>query len=65
MPKKPAPKAETAVSNPAALAVRGTILAPGGGTAKAEGLAFDPAANKLYIANQNENRPLAHDPRRP
>ena len=38
------------------LAVRGTIPAPGGGTAKVEGLAFDPAANELYIANQSENQ---------
>jgi subtilisin family serine protease len=38
------------------LAVRGTIPAPGSGTAKAEGLAFDPATNELYIANQSENQ---------
>ena len=38
------------------LAVRGTIPAPGSGTAKVEGLAFDPVANELYIANQSENQ---------
>jgi hypothetical protein len=38
------------------LAIRGTIAAvSGGGTAKAEGLAFNPATNELFIANQGEN----------
>ena len=39
-----------------ALAVRGTIPAPGGGTAPVEGLAFNPSTNELFIANQSENR---------
>ena len=38
------------------LAVRGTIPAPGSGTAKVEGLAFDPVSSELYIANQSENQ---------
>ncbi len=37
------------------LTVRGTISAPGAGTARAEDLAFDPSRNELYIANQSEN----------
>jgi subtilisin family serine protease len=37
------------------LAVRGSIPAPGGGTAKVEGLAFNPSTNELFIANQSEN----------
>lgn len=37
------------------LVVRGTITVPGTGTAKAEGLAFDPLRNELFIANQSEN----------
>jgi DNA-binding beta-propeller fold protein YncE len=37
------------------LAIRGTITAPGGGTAKAEGLAFNPSTNELFIANQSDN----------
>lgn len=43
------------VFNPNTLVVRGTIAAPGGGTAQAEGLAFNPATNELFIANQSEN----------
>ena len=43
------------VFNPITLAVRGTIAAPGGGTAQAEGLAFNPATNELFVANQSEN----------
>ena len=39
-----------------ALAVRGTIPAPGGGTARVEGLAFNPSTDELFIANQSENR---------
>jgi DNA-binding beta-propeller fold protein YncE len=35
--------------------VRGTIPAPGGGAAQAEGLAFNPSTNELFIANQSEN----------
>lgn len=37
------------------LAIRGTIAAPGSGTFKVEGLAFNPATNELFIANQSEN----------
>lgn len=37
------------------LIVQGTIPAPGGGTARVEGLAFNPATNELFIANQSEN----------
>ena len=38
------------------LAIEGTIAAPGGGAARVEGLAFDPARSELFIANQSENR---------
>jgi subtilisin family serine protease len=38
------------------LAVRGSIPAPGGGTAEVEGLAFNPSTNELFVANQSENR---------
>jgi subtilase family protein/fervidolysin-like protein len=37
------------------LAIRGTIDAPGAGAAQVEGLAFNPAGNELFIANQSEN----------
>lgn len=37
------------------VAIRGTIVAPGGGSARAEGLAFNPSTNELFIANQSEN----------
>lgn len=37
------------------LAIRGTIVAPGGGSAKVEGLAFKSSTNELFIANQSEN----------
>ncbi len=37
------------------LAIRGTIAAPGGGTAQVEGLAFNPATSELFVANQSEN----------
>lgn len=37
------------------LAVRGTIAAPGGGSARVQGLAFNPSVNRLFIANQGEN----------
>lgn len=37
------------------LAIRGTIPAPGAGTARVEGLAFNPATNELFVANQSEN----------
>ncbi|CAI4033386.1 Thermophilic serine proteinase [Nitrospira tepida] len=43
------------VFNRNTLAMRGTITAPGGGTAKVEGLAFNPVTNELFIANQSEN----------
>jgi hypothetical protein len=43
------------VFHPQTLAIRGTIAAPGAGTAKVEGLAYNPATNELFIANQSEN----------
>jgi subtilisin family serine protease len=43
------------VFNPVTLAVRGTIPAPGGGTAQVDGLAFNPSTNELFVANQSEN----------
>jgi subtilisin family serine protease len=39
----------------ATLAVRGTIAAPGSGSARAEGLAYDPLRDELFIANQSED----------
>jgi hypothetical protein len=44
------------IFNPVTLAIRGIVAAPGGGTAKVEGLAFNPLTNELFIANQSENR---------
>lgn len=44
------------IFNPVTLAIRGIIAAPGGGTAKVEGLAFNPLTDELFIANQSENR---------
>jgi subtilisin family serine protease len=38
------------------LAVRGSIPAPGGGTARVEGLAFNASNHELFVANQSENR---------
>jgi outer membrane protein assembly factor BamB len=35
--------------------VKGTLNAPGGGAQKAQALAYDAAANRLYVANQSEN----------
>lgn len=43
------------IFNPVTLAVRGIIAAPGAGTAKVEGLAFNPLTDELFIANQSEN----------
>ena len=43
------------VFHPVTLAVRGTIAAPGGGAQSVEGLAFNPATNELFIANQSRN----------
>lgn len=43
------------VFDPLTLAVRGTIAAPGAGSEKAEGLAFNPSTNELFVANQSEN----------
>ena len=37
------------------LAIRSTLAAPGAGTNQAEGLAFNPATNELFVANQSEN----------
>jgi subtilisin family serine protease len=35
--------------------IRDTFPAPGGGTTKVEGLAFNPVTRELFIANQGEN----------
>ncbi len=43
------------IFDPNSLVVRGTIAAPGGGSAQVEGLAFNPISNELFIANQSEN----------
>lgn len=43
------------IFNPVTLAIRGIVAAPGGGTAKVEGLAFNPVTDELFIANQSEN----------
>jgi subtilisin family serine protease len=37
------------------LAIRDVLAAPGGGSNQVEGLAFNPAANELFVANQSEN----------
>jgi subtilisin family serine protease len=37
------------------LAIRSVLAAPGGGTNQAEGLAFNPSTNELFVANQSEN----------
>ncbi len=37
------------------LALHGTIAAPGGGSARVEGLGFNPGTRELFIANQSEN----------
>ena len=44
------------IFNPLTLAIRGIVPAPGGGTAKVEGLAFNAFTDELFIANQSENR---------
>lgn len=41
---------------PTDLVVQGYVEAPGGGTNQCEGLGFDESTNRLYIANQSENR---------
>ena len=43
------------IFNPVTLAIRDTISAPGGGTARCEGLAFNPLADELFVANQDKN----------
>ncbi len=43
------------VFNPLTLAIRGSIAAPGGGTARCEGLAYSPLSDELFVANQSEN----------
>jgi subtilisin family serine protease len=43
------------ILNVVTLEVRGTIAAPGTGSARAEDLAFDASRDELYIANQSEN----------
>jgi subtilisin family serine protease len=37
------------------LAIHSTITAPGGGTNRVEGLAFNKSTNELFVANQSEN----------
>jgi DNA-binding beta-propeller fold protein YncE len=44
------------IFNPRTLKVRGTIPAPGNGSAQVEGLAYRRATRKLYVANQSENK---------
>ena len=46
---------QRAVEPAVSTAIRGTIAAPGGGAAQVEGLAFNPATNELFVANQSEN----------
>lgn len=41
--------------DPNTLVVKGTLNAPGAGTQKAQALAYDAVANRLYVANQSEN----------
>ncbi|MDZ4722020.1 MAG: S8 family serine peptidase [Roseiflexaceae bacterium] len=43
------------VFNPTTLVVHGTFAAPGAGSARAEGMAYNPATNEFFIANQSEN----------
>jgi hypothetical protein len=43
------------VFNPWSGVVHGYLRAPGGGTNRAEGLAFDQRRRELYVANQSEN----------
>jgi subtilisin family serine protease len=43
------------VFNPWTMWIRGTIAAPGAGTRRAEGIAFDPRRLILFVANQSEN----------
>ncbi|MCC7179475.1 MAG: S8 family serine peptidase [Acidobacteria bacterium] len=43
------------VFNPTTMSMRGIVLAPGGGTNQAEGVAFDSEHRILYVANQSEN----------
>ena len=35
--------------------VRDAFMAPGGGTERVDGLAFNPVTRELFIANQGEN----------
>lgn len=44
------------VFHPTTLLVRGTIAAPGTGSEKCEGLAFNVGSRELFIANQSENK---------
>lgn len=43
------------VFNPTSMSVRGIVLAPGAGTNRAEGIAFDAINSILYVANQSQN----------
>jgi hypothetical protein len=43
------------VFNPTNLITHGTIHAPGGGTNKVQGMAYNAATNELFVANQGEN----------
>lgn len=44
------------VFNPTSMSVRGIVLAPGAGTNRAEGIAFDAVNSILYVANQSQNK---------
>ncbi|MEJ7740116.1 MAG: S8 family serine peptidase [Chitinophagaceae bacterium] len=43
------------VFNPETMIIHGTFAAPGSGTEKAEGLAYDATNNELFTANQSDN----------
>jgi hypothetical protein len=44
------------VFNPVTLAIRDVLSAPGGGTNRVEGLAFNALTDELFVANQSENK---------
>lgn len=43
------------IFNPTSLIVHGTLPAHGRGSARVEGISFNPAASELFLANQSEN----------
>lgn len=46
---------EITLFDPITRIVKGTLSAPGGGTDKAQALAYNESLNRLYVANQSEN----------